>query len=254
MKIFTIALNTFKEAVRDKVLYSLIFFAVLMIGLSSIIDRITVGQQDKIIKDMGLASLSIFGVMIAIFVGIGLVFKEIDKRTIYSIISKPIARWQFLVGKYVGLMITLLVEVLVMTAGLYVFLFAMATHVDPALLKAIGLIYVELCLVTAVALLFSSFSTPFLSGIFTLSIFIIGHLMSDLKAFSDRKLEAAQKMIVDILYFVLPNLEFLNIKGLVVHGQAISWLEVGQRAVYGTLYAFMLLFFAVLIFQRREFK
>src|SRR5882672_6573725 len=102
MKIFAIAINTFKEAVRDKILYSLIFFALLMIGMGSILNRITIGQTDKIIKDVGLASISIFGVLIAIFVGIGLVFKEIDKRTIYTIIAKPIYRWQFLVGKYLG--------------------------------------------------------------------------------------------------------------------------------------------------------
>jgi ABC-type transport system involved in multi-copper enzyme maturation permease subunit len=249
-----IAINTFKEAVRDKILYSLLFFAFLMTGLGSILDRITIGQTDKIIKDVGLASISLFGVLIAIFVGIGLVFKEIEKKTIYTLIAKPIARWQFLMGKYCGLLITLLVEVAFMTAGLYLFLFFFGKHDLPlALLKAIVLIYAELCVMTAVALLFSAFSTPFLSGIFTLAIFVIGHLTEDLKAFSVR-FDAVGQKIVLLIYYAFPNLEFLNIKGPIVHSQSIPLAEVLVRFFYGLFYGFCILTLSILIFQKREFK
>jgi len=254
MRVFTIASNTFKEAVRDKILYSLIFFAILMIGLGSILDRITIGQNEKIIKDFGLASLTIFGVGIAIFVGIGLVFKEIDKRTIFTIIAKPISRWQFLIGKYIGLLFTLFVEIFLMAIGMAFFLILLSKGMpDVALLKGIFLIYIELCVITAVALFFSSFSTPFLSGFLTLAVFVIGHLSEDLKVFSER-FDQGGKFLVNCIYYIFPNLETLNIKGLVVHGKDISWLEVFQRASFGMLYCVVILMITILIFEKREFK
>src|SRR5213596_1510604 len=116
-RIIVIALNTFKENLRDKILYNLVFFGLLLIGSSILLSTLTMGEHAKIIQDIGLASINVFGVLIAIFVGIGLVSKEIDKRTIYSIIAKPISRSQFLLGKYCGLVLTLVVNVVIMTAG-----------------------------------------------------------------------------------------------------------------------------------------
>src|SRR5207253_11226608 len=154
-RITVIALNTFRETLRDKILYNLVFFGLLLIGSSILLSTLTIGEQVKIIEDIGLASINLFGVIIAIFVGIGLVSKEIEKRTIYSIIAKPVPRYLFLLGKYSGLALTLFVNVSIMAAGFFLALLASGVTVQLALLKAIGLIFMELLVITAVAVLFS---------------------------------------------------------------------------------------------------
>ncbi len=185
-KIWAIILNTFREAVRDRVLYAIVFFAVVILLISTIMDVITIGQRAKIIIDMGLASISIFGALIAIFVGIGLVYKEIEKRTIYTIVSKPVARWQFLLGKYFGLVLTLAVQVAAMSAIFFIIVASEMGRVPPLLYLAVGMTFLELMVVCAVAIFFSSFSTPILSGMYTLGVYLIGHLTRDLYQFSFR--------------------------------------------------------------------
>ena len=184
-----IAVNVFRESVRDKVLYNLVLFAILMIGASYLLGQLTAGQDVKIIKDLGLAATSVFGLFIAVFIGIGLVSKEVERRSVYSLLPKPIHRYQLVLGKYAGLALTLAVNISVMTARLL--RGARCTRhgesirrlkrawdapaLDPALLKAIGLIFVELLLVTAIAIFFSTFSTPILSAALTFGLFVVGH-------------------------------------------------------------------------------
>ena len=191
-----VALAVFRESVRDRVFYNLVLFAVLLIGASILIGQLTAGQDVKIIKDLGLAATSLFGLFIAIFVGINLVSKEVDRRSVYPLFAKPVRRSEFIAGKYAGLLLTLLANVLVMTVALYAVLFFLARGVpaeiqrawdapalDPALLKAIALIYVNLAVVTAVALFFSSYSSPMLSAVFTLGVYVVGQFNADLKNF-----------------------------------------------------------------------
>ena len=191
---FAIAVNVFRESVRDKILYNLVLFAILMIGASYVIGQLTAGQDVKIIKDLGLAATTLFGLFIAVFIGIGLVSKEVERRSIYSLLSKPIHRYQFVLGKYAGLVLTLVVNILVMAAALYAVLAYMrwgiepsierawdAPALDPALLTAVLLILLELMLVTAIALFFSTFSTPLLSAAFTFGITIAGHFSASHK-------------------------------------------------------------------------
>ncbi|HLC25637.1 MAG TPA: ABC transporter permease subunit [bacterium] len=254
MKIIAIAVNTFREAVRDKILYSLLFFALVMMGLSVILGNLTIGEQIKIIEDFGLGTISLFGVLIAIFVGVGLVYKEIERRTIYTILSKPIPRWIFLLGKYGGLLLTLFVEVFVMVVFFSLLVFFYGVGFDFALLKAIGLIYLELALITAVALFFSAFTTPTLSGFFTLGIFAIGHLSTDLKVFGEGTKDPFLSGLTSFLYYLLPNLENFNIKGQVVHQIPVSWEFIGWSTLYGLLYIAGTLLLTVLIFQKRDFR
>jgi len=254
MKIIAICTNTFREAVRDKILYSLVFFALLMICAGSVMDRVTIGQTDKIILDFGLASISIFGVLISIFVGVGLVFKEIDKKTIYSIVSKPIERWQFLLGKYLGLILTLFVEVALMTFGLAVALLLFSTKgLQFPFLFAVLLTFIELCLMTSIAVFFSSFSTPFMSGFFTLAVFVIGHLTQDLKAFSLR-FDVMGQMFVKVLFYLLPNLEIFNLRGWAVYGKPVPYDQVSLAMSYGFFYTVTVFVLSVIVFQKREFK
>jgi ABC-type transport system involved in multi-copper enzyme maturation permease subunit len=253
-KILVIALNTYKESIRDKLLYNLLMFALLLIGSSVILSTLTVGERSKIIVDLSLASLNIFGVLIAVFVGIGLVSKEIEKKTIYTIIAKPVHRWQFLAGKYVGLLITLAVNVGLMTLCIYVVQMAGEWTLRLELLQAIWLIYVELMIVTAAALLCSTFTTSTLAAIFTLALYVIGHFSSSLKEFGKKVGSDSATAVANVLYYSLPNLEQFNIKGEVVHHIAVSAERVLWSTIYGLAYITALLVLAVIIFQRRDFK
>ncbi|HPD61768.1 MAG TPA: ABC transporter permease [Thermodesulfobacteriota bacterium] len=254
MKIIALAINTFREAIRDKVLYSLIFFAVLMIGISVILDNLTIGEPTKIIKDFGLASIEIFGVLIAIFVGIGLVYKEMEHKTIYNILSKPVHRYQFIIGKYFGLVLTLLVEVVTMSIALFAILYFYEGKISFTLLPAIGMIFLALMIITAFALLFSSFSTPILSGLFTLSFFIIGHLTPDLLELGKKAESQSLHYLTKVLYYVIPNLEYFNIKGQVVYHAPLKEGYLYLASLYGILYISAILLISIVIFQRRDIK
>ena len=252
MKIAAIALNTFREAVRDKVLYSLLFFALGLIAASVVLNRLAIGQQAKIVTDLGLASISIFGTLIAIFVGIGLVSKEIERRTIFTIVSKPVGRGHFLLGKYLGLVLTLAVEVGIMSACFLGMLAVYAPGSAGPATVAIGLIFLELCVITAVALLFSSFSTPFLSGLFTVAVWVIGRLTPDLREFGV-KAGGALRPITEALYLLLPNLGHFNVRAQVVHHIPIAPEMVAAVTTYGLVYVALVLVAATLIFERRDF-
>ncbi|ALA60159.1 ABC transporter permease [Nitrospira moscoviensis] len=253
MKVLSIALNTFRENLRDKLLYNLLVFALLMIGSSLLLMRLTLGEFHRLLLDVGLASTNIFSVLIAIFVGIGLVNKEIEKKTIYTIVSKPVARYEFLLGKYIGLTITLFVNLTIMTAGLLAVLLAQNVPIEAVLFKAIGLILLECMVVTAVALLCSTFTSATLSAIFTLATYVIGHLTADLKTFAEKMGEGMQA-VMNGLYYVLPNLERFNLKGHVVHHLEVSTSDLLLIVLYGLTYVTFLLLSASIIFQRRDFR
>jgi ABC-type transport system involved in multi-copper enzyme maturation permease subunit len=262
-----IALNVLRESVRDKVLYNLVFFAVMLMAASYLLGQLTAGQDVKIIKDLGLAATSIFGLFIAVFIGIGLVSKEVERKSIYGLLSKPVRRHEFIIGKYLGLVLTLAVNIAVMTAALYIILAYMnwmetesvrrswdAPATDPAMLKAIFLIWVELCLVTAVALCFSTFSTPILSAVFTFGLYIVGHFNADLRNFQNVVDSPAVAALARGLYYVLPNLAPFDVKAEVVHAQPVSAMHIALTGAYGGVYIAMLLLVSMLVFSRRDFK
>lgn len=253
MKVWSIALNTFRENLRDKLLYNLLVFALLMIGSSLLLMRLTLGEFHRLLLNVGLGSINIFGVLIAIFVGIGLVNKEIEKKTIYTIVSKPVARYQFLIGKYLGLTLTLFVNTLIMAAGLLLVLVAQNVPIESMLFKALGLIFMEFMVITAVALLCSTFTSATLSAIFTLATYVIGHLTADLKTFGE-KLDEGMRALVTGLYYILPNLERFNLKGNVIHHIEVSGTDLLLIVVYGLTYVAFLLMSASIIFQRRDFR
>jgi ABC-type transport system involved in multi-copper enzyme maturation permease subunit len=253
MKVLSIALNTFRENLRDKLLYNLLVFALLMIGSSLLLMRLTLGEFHRLLLNVGLGSINIFGVLIAIFVGIGLVNKEIEKKTIYTIVSKPVARYQFLVGKYLGLTLTLLVNTLIMAGGLLLVLLAQAVPIESMLFKALGLIFMEFMVITAVALLCSTFTSATLSAIFTLATYVIGHLTADLKTFGE-KMDEGMRAVVTGLYYILPNLERFNLKGNVIHHIEVSGADLLLIVAYGLTYVAFLLMAASIIFHRRDFR
>jgi ABC-type transport system involved in multi-copper enzyme maturation permease subunit len=253
-KVAVVALNTFREAVRDRILYAILVFALVMLAGSTILVTISVGGEEKIIKDLGLACISVFGLLIAIFLGIGLVSKEIEKRTLYTIVTKPIHRYQFILGKYLGLVLTLLVNVVVMAMGLIGLAYAWEGAASPRLLLAVLFIFLELIIVTAIAMAFSAFSSPTLSAIFTLCLFVAGHLSADLRLFAARFGGAATKSLAETLYFLLPNLSRLNFKDQAVHPLPIDGATTALSFLYAIFYAAAAALAAVAIFQRRDFK
>jgi ABC-type transport system involved in multi-copper enzyme maturation permease subunit len=262
-----IAVNVFRESVRDKVLYNLVLFAILMIGASYLIGQLTAGQDIKIIKDLGLAATSIFGLFIAVFIGIQLVSKEVERRSIYGILSKPVHRHQLLLGKYAGLVLTLAVNLSVMAVALYAVLAFIAWMTDPVaargwetppldphMLKAIGLTFVELSIVTAIALFFSSFSTPILSAVFTFGFFVAGRFSADLRNFNQVVESRAAAWLAEALYWLLPNLAPFDVRAQVVHGLAVPAGHIALTVAYGVTYIAALLLATTLIFSRRDFK
>lgn len=251
--IMVIAFNTFRENLRDKILYNLLIFAALLMGASILLGALTIDEQDKIIADMGLASINLIGVIIAIFVGIGLVSKEIERRTIYTILAKPISRSQFILGKYVGLAITLAVNLVIMFAVFVFTLWMTQVTITMVLVQAAALMMVEFLVVTATALFFSTFSTPTLSVALTLGLYLIGHLTSDLKALAEKSSSEMTKAVMTALYYLCPNLELLNIKGQAVSGVSLDWSYQLSATLYGLLYASLLLAGAATIFQKRDF-
>jgi ABC-type transport system involved in multi-copper enzyme maturation permease subunit len=252
-RIISISLNTFRETLREKLLYNLLIFALLMIGSSILLSRLTLGDANRLILDLGLASINLFGVIIAIFVGIGLVSKEIDKKTIYTIVSKPVPRYEFLLGKYLGLCSTLFVNTVIMVAGLLVVLRVMDVPIELVLFKSLLLIFMELLVITAVALLFSAFTSSTLSAIFSLAVYVIGHLSSDLKTLGE-KLDTVSRAVLNTLYYLMPNLERFNLKGHVIHRLDVGMTDMALIMCYGLAYTALLLMAAAVIFQRRDFQ
>ncbi|HKC88923.1 MAG TPA: ABC transporter permease subunit [Blastocatellia bacterium] len=256
MKIIPIALNTFRESARDRVLYNTVLFVILLIIASVVMGRIAVGQEVKIIIDLGLSAMTIFGALIAIFLGIGLVSKEIENGAIANILSKPVRRSEFILGKYFGLCLTLLVNSAVMAAAITLALFyarggaAQMLNIWPS----VWLIFLELAIITAVALLFSCFSSPALSALFALLIFLIGRWSPDLKLFAETSGSAITRTVSRALYHLLPNLANFNYINETAHGETAPWRMVAGNTVYSVFYVAAALAAAVLIFNRRNFK
>jgi ABC-type transport system involved in multi-copper enzyme maturation permease subunit len=263
-----VALHVFRDSVRDKVLYSIVAFAVLLMAASYLIGQLTAGQDLKIIKDLGLAAMSLMGLFIAVFIGIGLIAKEIDRRSVYAILAKPVRRQELLLGKYLGLVGTLLVNLAVMTLAYYVVLAYMgwklpqsaiqaspAPAVDPRLLLAVVMITFELALVTAVALFWSTFSSSaLLSAGLTVGLYIAGQFGADLKNFEHVVESPVAGTIGRALYYLLPNFAAFDIKAQVVHALPIQPGYVWLTSAYAVMYIALLLTASVMIFSRRDFK
>lgn len=251
--VMAVANNTFRETIRDKILYNLVFFALLLIGSSVLLGTLTIGEQARIVKDLGLAAINLVAVIIAIFLGVGLVSREIERRTIYTILARPITRIQFVLGRYIGLAGIVTVNIVIMFAMFLATIWLSGFPIHAALFQAVQLILVESLVVMAIALLFSTFSSATLSASMTIGLYIVGHLTSDLKVIAEKSASQVAKAVMTGLYYMCPNLEVLNIKGQAASGVSLAIETQVLATGYGVLYAGLLLLAACLIFQRREF-
>lgn len=260
-RVWAIALNTFREAVRNRVLYVLAMFTVGLMAFSMVLGQLSMHEEVRVIKDLGLAGISFMGVVIALFLGVNLLSKELDRKTVYFVIPKPLQRWEFLLGKYLGQVFTLSILVGTMAAILAVFVMVQGGVHGVVMVRAEVLIVVELALLTAVAMLFSSFSSPYLSAMLTAALWVIGRNRGELLAFATgKKLEGTPLgTMLEIIADVVPDFHSLYVSGsqlggqvVSVHESFVSWGYVAEAGAYGLLYASVCLVVAMLLFARRD--
>ncbi len=265
-RILSVAHNTFIEAIRDRVLYSLILFALIMILSSLVFASISADQYNKIVKDLGLTSISIIGILISVFLGIGLVYKEVERKTVYNIFSKPIKRYEFIFGKYLGLGITLFV----ITAGMALILFLLVLFIEiryeglinfyygghfyAEFFNAVYFEYLEFLVVIGIALVFSSFTTPVMSALFTFFVIAIGRFSSDIRLFAEEVKSPFSAFFSEAIYRTIPNLEKFDVRSEAVYGGAVNPDLIIYTTIYAVIYTLALLILAVIIFERKEFK
>jgi ABC-type transport system involved in multi-copper enzyme maturation permease subunit len=265
-RVICVAKNTFTEAIRDRVLYSLLLFAVLMIVSSLVIATISAQQYTKIVKDMGLTAISLIGIMISVFLGMGLVYKELERKTVYNIFSKPIRRYEFILGKFLGLAFT----IFLITAAMGVILFLLVFYTEslhgsltrfyyggshyPQLLIAIYFQYLEFLILISLALLFSSFTTPVMGVLFTFLTLTIGRFSSDVRVFAEEVKAPAASLLAHAVYRIIPHLDALNARAQAVYGGEIDWRLVVYATCYSLLYAVALICVSLVLFSKKEFK
>lgn len=250
-RIYAIAGATLAEAIRHRILYLLAVFALLLMAASRVLSLMTVGEDDKIIKDVGLSAINLFGVMIALFVGVGIIFRDMERRTVQTTLAAPVARWEHLVGKYLGLAAAISLNTVLMSLALFGLL-ALRGAFEAPLILAAGMLWVELLFITAVAVFFSSFSTPIFSALFTGAIYLVGHLTWSLPLLEARLPGSLARAVVHGVYLVLPNLEYGDVRAEAVHGLPIPLERIAAATAYELGYAALLLLIGCLAFRRRD--
>src|ERR1700738_1046804 len=256
-RVGVVALNTFREAVRDRVLYNLVFFALVMIAASILVGQVSIGIEEMVIVSLGLSAISVIGLLIAVFIGVALVSKEMDKRTLYALLAKPVRRWEFLLGKFGGLVLTWTVNTIAMAAGLFLALRLVKHSTDRLegpVLVAVYFILLKLALVVALALLFSCFTTPLLSILYTAGLYIAGLFVHEMRGLQGGLIDPALGRLLRWISYVLPNFEHFDVMGAAAHGRVISGTLIAQITVYAALYCAIVLAVAAAIFSQRNLK
>jgi ABC-type transport system involved in multi-copper enzyme maturation permease subunit len=256
-RVGVVALNTFREAVRDRVMYNLVFFALLLMATAVVVGQVSIGIDQIVIVNLGLSAISVIGLLMAVFIGVGLVSKEMDKRTLYALLAKPVRRWEFLLGKFGGLLLTLTINTAAMSAGLYLALFYLKHSIERAdgvALVAIYFILLKLALVVSLALLFSCYTTPLLAILFTGGLYVAGLFVKEMRGLHSDTLAPAAQVFLGWLSYVLPNFENFDVMASAAHGRRIPGALIAQNTAYAVLYCAIVLAAAVTIFSRRDMK
>ncbi len=258
-RIWAIALNTFREAARIRVLYGILVLVVAANLLAIVLGQLSVHEEARVARDIGLAGISLFGSLTAIFLGVFLLYTEIQRRTIHAIVSKPIERWEFVIGKYLGMVLVLSVLVGLFALAMAGLLAWQGDGVSSAVVKAIVLSWFEVLVVAAIAIFFSSFSTPFLSGIFALGLWTLGRLTPDIEA-ATKAASDTIRLVAKGALEIVPDLHLFSVSGraldgvtVSVHGDFVSWSYVGLAALHGLGWIAGLVAFSAILFQRRDF-
>ncbi len=256
-RVGVVALNTFREAVRDRVLYNLVFFALLMMTAAVAVGQISIGIEQTVIVSLGLSAISVIGLLISVFIGVALVSKEMDKRTLYALLAKPVRRWEFLLGKFAGLVLTLAVNTAAMALGLLLVMIYVKHALersDAVVLVAVYFILLKLALIVALALLFSCFTTPLLAILFTVGLYIVGLYVQELRNLPVQVMSPAMSAFTKWLSYVLPNFENFNVMAMAAHGRTVPGALILQNTLYTVVYCTMVLTAAAAVFSRRNLK
>jgi ABC-type transport system involved in multi-copper enzyme maturation permease subunit len=256
-RVAVVALNTFREAVRDRVLYNLVFFALVMMAASIIAGQISIGIEETVIVTLGLSAISVIGLLISVFIGVGLVSKEMDKRTLYALLAKPVRRWEFLLGKFGGLVLTLAVNTAAMGIGLFAALLYVKQTLergDASVLVAVYFIWLKLALVVALALLFSCFTTPLLAILFTAGLYVVGLYVQELRDLPQGVMSPGMTAFTKWFSYLLPNFENFNVMALAAHGRSVPGSFIAQNTLYAFVYCAVVLATAMVVFARRNLK
>jgi len=253
-KVYSIALNTFRESIRQKLLCVSLVFGGIFLASTYVLSPLAVGAREKIMTDVGLAAISILGVLTAVLVGSTLVHKEVEKRAVFMVLTRPVPRHQYLLGKFAGIVAAIVLMIAVM-AGLMAATVALGRgFLRPVMFAAVYLSALEVAVICAVVIFFSTFTTPILTSFFTLCLFAAGSLSSDLRVFAEKFGGSFMKIAMEVFYYILPNLRVFNLRHEAVHDLHFSMSDLFMATVYAAAYCSVLLFFAHLVFRRREFS
>jgi ABC-type transport system involved in multi-copper enzyme maturation permease subunit len=252
-----VALNTFREAVRDRVLYNLVFFALLMMLAAVVVGQISIGIEESVIVSLGLSAISVIGLLISVFIGVALVSKEMEKRTLYALLAKPVRRWEFLLGKFGGLVLTLAVNTAAMAAGLFLVMLYVKHSLqreDAVVLVAVYFIWLKLALIVALALMFSCFTTPLLAILFTAGLYIVGLYVQELRNLPVDVMSPTMAAFTKWLSYLLPNFENFNVMAMAAHGRTVPGTLILQNTLYAVIYCAIVLTGAAAVFSRKNLK
>lgn len=253
-RIWTLAQNTFREGVRNKIFYLMVFFGAAFGVLAKLLALLSVGERDRILMDSGLAGVSFFAVVVTVFSGINLIFKEIERKTVYNLLSKPLRRWEFILGKYLGLLLIMFVALLLMGIPLFLFLRLFTGGWNLVLLWHFPFLFMELSILTAVSILFSTFSSPTVSSLFSLSFYLVAHVTWTYNTFRHLIPTTELKILGAFLYYLLPNLEKFNIQQQLVMGTPPGLWQTALAMAYGLCYTGAILLLSIHLFRKRQFQ
>jgi Cu-processing system permease protein len=252
-KTLCIARNTIREALRDKVMYSLVLFACLVVAFNRILTPLALGEGSRITRDVGLSAISLLGLFIIVLSGTALVHREIDRKTIAVILSKPVSRSEFIAGRFLGLWTTIALVSVGMAVLLQAVLLVLDGGVDLRVLAASLLTVFELMVITSLAVLFSASVSPLLGGMLTFAAYVAGSFSGDLLRLTELKDGESLNVAMHFLYYTLPNLEMFNMRAAAVHGLPMEPIRFGIAVLYAVAYSAAALLLAMAVFRRREF-
>jgi len=253
MRLLMVAANTFTELIRDKALLGLLAFAVIVIAISGAFGMISAGEEVKFIIDISLPAMLLFGVLISVLGGTNLVYREMERKTIYTLVSRPVRRWEFVVGKYVGIVMLLGVSIIGMSMFFLGYLYLFGGRPGVPLLQAIVMVFLEVMVVTAIALLMSTMTSPMLGAIVTFTLFVFGHWTEQLQVLSNEIGNRFLSLLFRAMYLLLPNLENFNVRAEAAHYISVAWARVGIAGLWGLAYSALAILLAAAVFEKRSF-
>jgi ABC-type transport system involved in multi-copper enzyme maturation permease subunit len=252
-QVLAIAANTFKETIRDRVLAVIVVFALIMIAGGLWLGSISLGEQGRMMKDFGLVAVTFFGLIVAVFIAASLVHKEVEKRTVFVLFSKPVSRAAFITGKLVGLCGTMGVVLAGMGVFLFLLVWVVAGDASGMLLVAVVMIYVQLLAIIAVTIFFSTLGSAILASVLGICVFVAGQLSHNVLALTRLGHNVVTEALSWVVYVVIPNLSAVDVKAGVVGESTLAWSEILVWTAYLLAYVVVVLALATLVFRRKEF-